>query len=77
MSDYRALWENLGLDLAAHDGPLEVLPPLYQEVILSQGNRPKGMEYFDFVLSEIHGLRVEELVQHRAGGGVVVGTFCT
>lgn len=77
MSDYRKMWEKLGLDLEAHDGLLEVLPPIYKEAILSQENRPKGMSYFDFVFSEIHGLRVKELVDHRAQGGVVVGTFCT
>ncbi len=77
MSDYREMWEKLGLDLQAHDGLLEILPPLYRETILSQENRPKGMEYFDFVFSEIHGLRVKELVDHRAQGGLVVGTFCT
>lgn len=77
MSDYHEMWEKLGLDLAAHDGLLEVLPPLYQESILSQENRPEGMQYFDFVFSEVHGLRIKELVDHRAGGGIVVGTFCT
>lgn len=77
MSDYHAMWEKLGLDLAAHDGLLEVLPPLYQDAILSQENRPEGMQYFDFVFSEVHGLRIKELVDHRAAGGIVVGTFCT
>ena len=77
MDEYRKMWEELGLDLQAHDGLLEVLPPIYQESILSQENRPEGMSYFDFVFSEIHGLRVKELVDHRKAGGVVVGTFCT
>ena len=77
MSDYDAMWEKLGIDLVAHAGLLEVLPPLYRENILSQENRPRGMEYFDFVFSEVHGLRVKELVERREGGGVVVGTFCT
>ncbi|MDI6874018.1 double-cubane-cluster-containing anaerobic reductase [Candidatus Solincola sp.] len=77
MSDYREMWKELGLDLETHDKLLEVLPPLYQEAILSQEGRPRGMEYFDYVFSEIHGLRVKELVDHRARGGVVVGTFCT
>lgn len=76
MSDYRAMWEQLGLNMEAHDQLLAALPPLYQEVYLSQPNRPKGMEYFDFVVSEIHGLRVKELNDHRANGGKVVGTFC-
>ncbi len=77
MADYRDMWDELGLDLVAHDGLLEVLPPLYGESILSQEGRPEGMEYFDFVFSEIHGLRVKELVDHRKAGGIVVGTFCT
>lgn len=77
MSDYRDMWRELGLDLEAHDKLLEVLPPLYQGAILSQENRPQGMGYFDYVFSEIHGLRVKELADHRARGGVVVGTFCT
>ncbi|MGQ9703002.1 MAG: double-cubane-cluster-containing anaerobic reductase [Actinomycetota bacterium] len=76
MPDYREMWAELGLDLDAHDGLLEVLPPLYGEAILSQENQPQGMSYFDFVFSEIHGLRVKELVDHRAQSGVVVGTFC-
>jgi len=71
------MWEKLGIDLAAHDGLLEVLPPLYEETILGQEGRPEGMSYFDFVFSEIHGLRVKELIDHREAGGIVVGTFCT
>jgi benzoyl-CoA reductase/2-hydroxyglutaryl-CoA dehydratase subunit BcrC/BadD/HgdB len=77
MTDYHSMWKELGLDLEAHDGLLEVLPPLYGEAILSQEKRPEGMSYFDFVFSEIHGLRVKELYEHRKAGGVVVGTFCT
>ena len=77
MNDYRKMWEDLGMDLEAHDMLLEALPPLYEENILRQENRPGGMDYFDFVFSEIHGLRVKELVDHKGEGGVVVGTFCT
>jgi benzoyl-CoA reductase/2-hydroxyglutaryl-CoA dehydratase subunit BcrC/BadD/HgdB len=77
MEDYRQMWSELGLNLEAHDGLLEVLPPLYQDTILSQEGRPEGMSYFDFVFSEIHGLRIKELVDHRKSGGKVVGTFCT
>lgn len=76
MSDYRQMWEELGLNMEAHDALLSALPPLYQDVYLSQPNRPQGMSYFDFVVSEIHGLRVQELVEHKKNGGKVVGTFC-
>lgn len=75
-SSYRQMWESLGLDLEAHDRLLQVIPPTYGEVYLTQENRPKGMEYFDFVINEIHGLRIQELQDHKAGGGKVIGTFC-
>ena len=77
MEDYRQIWSELGLDLEAHDGLLAVLPTLYEDTILSQEGRPEGMSYFDFVFTEIHGLRIKELYDHRKAGGVVVGTFCT
>lgn len=77
MSDnYRRMWESMGLDLEAHDQLLQVLPPTYGDVYLSQQNRPVGMEYFDFVINEIHGLRIQELQEHKAAGGKVIGTFC-
>jgi benzoyl-CoA reductase/2-hydroxyglutaryl-CoA dehydratase subunit BcrC/BadD/HgdB len=34
------------------------------------------MDYFDFVVSEIHGLRVKELEDLRSAGKKVVGAFC-
>ena len=75
--DYRAMWQELGIDLEAHDGLLGVLPPLFTEVFLSQEGRPARMSYFDYVFSEVHGLRIQELVTHKKNGGVVVGTYCT
>lgn len=76
MPDYESLWSELGIDLKPHAELLEALLPLYREVYLSQKNRPRGMEYFDFVVGEIHGLRVQELNDFRRQGGKVVGTFC-
>jgi benzoyl-CoA reductase/2-hydroxyglutaryl-CoA dehydratase subunit BcrC/BadD/HgdB len=75
--DYRKMWEELGIDLDAHDGLLEVLPPLFSDVFLSQKGRPARMSYFDYVFSEVHGLRIKELVNHKKNGGIVVGTYCT
>ena len=60
--DYRSMWESLGLDLGAHDALLEVLGKGYGEIYLAQKGRPKGMGYFDFVMSEVHGLRSKELL---------------
>ena len=34
------------------------------------------MDYFDFVVSEVHGLRIEELAKLRSAGKKVVGAFC-
>ncbi|TEB11374.1 double-cubane-cluster-containing anaerobic reductase [Pelotomaculum propionicicum] len=74
--DYRQMWESIGVDLEAHDKLLNVLPPTYGQVYMSQENRPEGMEYFDFVISEVHGLRIQELQEHKAAGGKVIGAFC-
>lgn len=76
MKDYHQMWADLGLDLKRHDAMLAALPVLYEETFLKQRNRPQAMEYFDFVVSEIHGLRVKELVEHKAKGGKVIGSFC-
>lgn len=76
MADYREMWSELGLNLERHDQLLEILGGAYTQLFLSQENRPKGMEYFDFVVSEAHGLRIQELVEHKKQGGTVVGSFC-
>ena len=76
-AQYEEMWRELGLDLAAHDALLEALGKGYQDIFLSQTDRPAGMEYFNFVMSEIHGLRIKELVEARQRGSVVIGTFCT
>ncbi len=73
---HREMWEKLNLDIDAHDGLLEVLGKFYGDIYMSQNNRLKGMEYMDFVLSEVHGLRVQELQDAKAQGRKVVGTFC-
>lgn len=76
MSDYRPMWADLGLDLARHDALLALLSEAYQQLYMSQSNRPDAMSYFDFVVSEAHGLRIHELVQHKQNGGNVIGSFC-
>ncbi len=75
--DYRPMWKGLGLDLEAHDALLGVLGPLYEQTFTKQHNRPAGMAYFDFVMSEVHGLRIKELMDAKEAGRKVVGTYCT
>lgn len=75
-ADYRPMWEGLGIDLEGHDGLLGVLNTAYTDMYLSQGGRPGGMGYFDFVVSECHGLRIKELLDAKGEGRKVIGTFC-
>lgn len=74
--DYIKMWENLGIDLENHDCLLKALAEFYQQIYLSQENRPEGMKYFDFVVSEAHGLRIKELLEAKQQGKKVVGVFC-
>ncbi len=73
---YRNMWRELGLDLTAHDALLNVLGQAYQDIYLTQKNRPAGMGYFDFVMSEVHGLRIKELLDEKAAGRKIVGSYC-
>lgn len=73
---YREMWSSLGLNLEAHEGLLAVLSDAYQNIYLSQKNRPKGMQYFDYVISEVHGLRIVELLKAKTEGKHIIGTFC-
>jgi benzoyl-CoA reductase/2-hydroxyglutaryl-CoA dehydratase subunit BcrC/BadD/HgdB len=75
-NDYRAMWEHLGMNMPAHDMLMEALPVIFEKVYLGQPRRPQAMGFYDYVVSEIHGLRVKELVEHKAKGGKVFGTFC-
>jgi benzoyl-CoA reductase/2-hydroxyglutaryl-CoA dehydratase subunit BcrC/BadD/HgdB len=75
-AEYEQMWQELGLDLAAHDALLQVLGKGYQDIFLSQADRPKGMDYFNFVMSEVHGLRIKELLEGKKEGHKVVGSFC-
>ena len=76
MSTYQPMWVELGLDLKAHDALLAVLNEAYQNTFLTQKNRPEGMKYFDFVMSEVHGLRVQELMNAKKEKRIVVGSYC-
>ncbi|MBD3393637.1 MAG: 2-hydroxyacyl-CoA dehydratase, partial [Chitinivibrionales bacterium] len=75
--DYRPMWTSLGINLDAHDSLLAVLSEAYGDIFMSQKNRPEGMAYFDFVMSEVHGLRIRELMDAKAEGRKVIGTYCT
>ena len=75
-NDYRQMWEGLGLNLDSHDALLEVLGNAYGDMFLSQKARPEKMGYFDFVMSEVHGLRIKELLDEKASGRKIIGSYC-
>src|SRR5512136_2561408 len=75
-NDTIKMWTELNIDLKSHNMLLSALGPIFQEVYLSQKNRPAGMGFFDFVVGDIHGIRVHELREHAKKGGKVVATYC-
>ncbi len=76
MADYHQMWQDLGMDVKTHDLLCEALPGAFGDVFLSQQNRPEGMDYFNMVVAEIHGIRPAELVEHKKNGGkLTLGDF--
>lgn len=74
--DHHPMWKKLGLDLRKHDELLSSLPTVYKEIYIdSQKNRP-DMSFFDFVVADIHGIRVKELIEEKKRGRKIIGTFC-
>jgi len=76
MADYVKMWKDLGMDLEAHDNLCQVLPTAVGDVFLTQENRPKAMDFWDLVISEVHGIRPAELIEEQKKGRKVFGTFC-
>ncbi|WDP91235.1 MAG: 2-hydroxyacyl-CoA dehydratase [Desulfobacter sp.] len=74
--NYEPMWKELGLDLEAHNALLNVLGQGYTDIYLAQENRPEGMAYFDFVMSEVHGLRIKELMEEKKQGRKIIGSYC-
>lgn len=70
------MWKSLGMDVETHDLLCEALPGAFGDVFLSQENRPKGMDYFNMVVGDIHGIRPAELIEEQKKGRKVVGSFC-
>ena len=72
---YAEMWKDLGLNLEKHDVLLNALAKGYGDLFMTQKNRPAGMGYFDFVISEVHGLRIKELVDRKKAGKKIIGAF--
>ena len=56
------------MDLENHDLLCQVLPTAVGDVFLSQENRPNGMDFWDLVISEVHGIRPAELIEAQKNG---------
>ena len=76
MADYVQMWKDLGMDLESHDMLCQVLPTAVGDVFMTQQNRPKAMDFWDLVISEVHGIRPAELIEAQKAGRKVFGTFC-
>jgi len=48
----------------------------FSNVVLSGIPASKGMGYFDFVMSEVHGLRIKDLLDEKKAGRKVIGSYC-
>ena len=75
MADYVQMWKDLGMDLETHDLLCQVLPTAVGDVFMSQENRPTAMDFWDMVISEVHGIRPAELLEAQKQGRKVFGTF--
>ena len=76
MSDFRKMWQELGMNLELHDQLLGNLSDLHEKTHLSQKNRPKTLELFDHSFHACHTERVAEIREYRNNGGKSIGTFC-
>lgn len=70
------LFKDIGLDIEKFSSQQCVTGDLYSKTFQTQDNRPKGMEYFDGMVSDIYGSRIREIVNAKKQGQVVVGNFC-
>lgn len=71
-----ALWDSLGMDVDRFSTIPPMLTGAYKDIFLAQQNRPAAMAYFDAMIENIFSGRIQEIVDAKAAGRPVVGTFC-
>jgi benzoyl-CoA reductase/2-hydroxyglutaryl-CoA dehydratase subunit BcrC/BadD/HgdB len=69
-------FKDIGLDIEKFSSQQCVTGDLYSKTFKMQDNRPKGMEYFDNMVSDIYGSRIKEILSAKKQGQIVVGNFC-
>ncbi len=72
----KEMWKKLGLDVELHQEILDSIEKKFEEQVLSQKNRPANMSYFDMVIKNAHGARVQEIIDRKNNGAKFIGTFC-
>ncbi|MGZ5425364.1 MAG: double-cubane-cluster-containing anaerobic reductase [Candidatus Aminicenantales bacterium] len=70
------LLKDLGLDVDLHRRIFDAVDRSFRETVLARKIRPARMAYFDGVIHEAHGGRVREIIERRAAGDKLIGTFC-
>lgn len=75
-TDYRKMWQDLGMNLDNHDQLMASLSRLHKKTHLSRKNRPETMELFDRAFHDSHARRVAQILDYREKGGKSIGTFC-
>jgi len=76
VEEHKELLSSLGLDVEKHAKMMGMGLEGYKAQFLGQPNRPEGMKYFDWFMSEIQGQRMVEINELRAQNKPAVGTFC-
>ncbi|PLY06191.1 MAG: 3-hydroxyacyl-ACP dehydratase [Arcobacter sp.] len=76
VQEHRDLLSNIGVDVDRHATMMSMGLESYQNQFMSQENRPEGMKYFDWFMSEIQGGRIAEINELRKNKKPAVGTFC-
>ena len=73
---HKELLSSIGVDVEKHAKMMVAGFEGYKAQFMSQNNRPEGMKYFDWFMSEMQGQRIAEINALRADNKPSVGTFC-
>ena len=73
---HKELLSDIGVDVEKHAKMMEAGFEGYKTQFMSQNNRPEGMIYFDWFMSEMQGQRIAEINELRAEKKPAIGAFC-
>ncbi len=76
VEEHRKLLSEIDVDVDRHAKMMNMGLESYKAQFMSQKNRPEGMKYFDWFMSEIQGQRIAEINELRKQKKPAVGTFC-